>query len=104
MPKVRGASASSSLSSSGAASTALRAMGPTLNKEFGQHLLKNPLVVNGIIQKAEIRPTDHVLEIGPGTGNMTVKLLEVAKRVTVVEVDPRMAAELQKRLQGTYVL
>ncbi len=42
-----------------------------------------------------------VLEIGPGTGNLTVKLLEKAKEVYVVEKDPRMAAELIKRVQGT---
>ena len=53
--------------------------------------------------KAAIRPTDIVLEIGPGTGNMTMKLLEVAKRVIAFEVDPRMVVELQKRVQGTYV-
>jgi 18S rRNA (adenine1779-N6/adenine1780-N6)-dimethyltransferase len=41
------------------------------------------------------------LEIGPGTGNLTVKLLELAKKVIVVEYDPRMVAEIQKRFQGT---
>ena len=50
-----------------------------------------------------MRPTDVVLEIGPGTGNMTVKLLRVCKQVIAVEVDPRMVAELQKRVQGRYV-
>jgi len=44
-----------------------------------------------------------VLEIGPGTGNMTVKMLAVAKRVVAVEVDTRLVGELQKRVQGTYV-
>ena len=43
----------------------------------------------------------QVLEIGPGTGNMTMKLLEEAKKVVAVEVDPRMVTELQKRIQGT---
>jgi 18S rRNA (adenine1779-N6/adenine1780-N6)-dimethyltransferase len=43
----------------------------------------------------------QVLEIGPGTGNMTVKLLEQAKKVIAVEVDPRMIAEVTKRVQGT---
>ena len=33
--------------------------------------------------KAALQPTDTVLEIGPGTGNMTVKLLEKAKKVTL---------------------
>lgn len=47
-----------------------------------------------------MKPTDTVLEIGPGTGNLTVKLLEVAKKVIAVEVDPRMIIELQRRVQG----
>jgi 18S rRNA (adenine1779-N6/adenine1780-N6)-dimethyltransferase len=42
-----------------------------------------------------------VLEIGPGTGNMTVKLLEKVKKVIACEIDPRLVAELQKRVQGT---
>jgi 16S rRNA A1518/A1519 N6-dimethyltransferase RsmA/KsgA/DIM1 with predicted DNA glycosylase/AP lyase activity len=53
--------------------------------------------------QADIKHTDTVLEIGPGTGNLTVKLLEAAKKVVAVEYDPRMIAELQKRVQGTYV-
>ena len=43
----------------------------TFDKTFGQHILKNPLVVSGIVDKAGIKPTDVVLEIGPGTGNLT---------------------------------
>jgi 18S rRNA (adenine1779-N6/adenine1780-N6)-dimethyltransferase len=43
------------------------------------------------------------MEVGPGTGNLTVKILEQAKHVTAVEMDPRMAAEVIKRVQGTYV-
>lgn len=54
-----------------------------------------------MIEKAAIRSTDTCLEIGPGTGNMTVKILEKAKKVVAYEIDPRMVAELQKRVQGT---
>lgn len=54
-----------------------------------------------MIEKAALRPTDVVLEIGPGTGNMTVKMLEKTKKVIACEIDPRMVAELQKRVQGT---
>jgi len=72
-----------------------------IQKTKGQHLLKNPLIIDGIVQKAKLRPTDVVLEIGPGTGNMTVKLLRACKQVIAVEVDPRMVAELQKRVQGS---
>mmetsp|Transcript_1542 Transcript_1542/g.2042 ORF Transcript_1542/g.2042 Transcript_1542/m.2042 type:complete len:304 (-) Transcript_1542:27-938(-) len=78
-----------------------RFRGFEMNKSFGQHILKNPLIIQGIIDKAEIKSTDTVLEIGPGTGNLTVRLLEKAKKVIAVEVDPRMIAELQKRVMGT---
>lgn len=72
-----------------------------MNKSFGQHVLKNPLIVQGIVDKSDLKSTDTVLEIGPGTGNLTVKILEKAKRCVAVELDPRMVAELQKRVQGT---
>ncbi|KAM4054024.1 dimethyladenosine transferase isoform 2-T2 [Anomaloglossus baeobatrachus] len=80
-----------------------RSQGVMFNTGIGQHILKNPLIVNSIIDKAAIRPTDVVLEVGPGTGNMTVKLLEKAKKVVACEVDTRLVAELQKRVQGTPV-
>ncbi|EDQ87015.1 uncharacterized protein MONBRDRAFT_27741 [Monosiga brevicollis MX1] len=83
-----------------AAASAVKS-GIVFNKDFGQHILKNPLVVQGIIDKAAIKSTDTVLEIGPGTGNLTVKLLEKGKKVVACEVDPRLAAELQKRVMGT---
>ncbi|XP_077377682.1 dimethyladenosine transferase isoform X1 [Festucalex cinctus] len=75
--------------------------GIMFNTGIGQHILKNPLVVNSIIEKAALRPTDVVLEVGPGTGNMTVKLLEKAKKVVACELDCRLVAELQKRVQCT---
>lgn len=84
-----------------ASDTPKEANNPLFNKQLGQHILKNPLVAQGIVDKANIQPSDVVLEIGPGTGNLTVKLLEKAKTVYVVEKDPRMAAELIKRVQGT---
>jgi 18S rRNA (adenine1779-N6/adenine1780-N6)-dimethyltransferase len=68
---------------------------------YGQHILKNPGVADAIVAKANLKPTDTVLEIGPGTGNLTVRILEKAKKVIAVEVDPRMAAEVTKRVQGT---
>ncbi len=65
-----------------------------------RHTLCDPQVT-AIVAKAAIKPSDIVLEIGPGTGNMTMKLLEVAKRVIAVELDPRMVVEITKRVQGT---
>ncbi|PPQ94262.1 hypothetical protein CVT25_004919 [Psilocybe cyanescens] len=65
---------------------------------FGQHILKNPATAQ---KYANLKPTDKVMEVGPGTGNLTVKILEKAKHVTAIEMDPRMAAEVIKRVQGT---
>lgn len=89
--------ASTSTAASGATKQAM-----VFNTGLGQHILKNPLVVEAIVDKAALRNTDTVLEIGPGTGNLTVKALEKAKKVVACEVDPRMVAELQKRVQGTH--
>lgn len=75
--------------------------GMVFNKGFGQHILKNPLVIAAIVEKSAIKPTDVVMEIGPGTGNLTEKLLQTAKKVIAFEIDPRMVAELNKRFQGT---
>ncbi|KFQ20499.1 putative dimethyladenosine transferase, partial [Mesitornis unicolor] len=50
---------------------------------------------------AALRRTDVILEVGPGTGNLTVKMLEKVKKVIACEIDPRLAGELQKRVQGT---
>ncbi|MCJ1249277.1 Dimethyladenosine transferase [Trapelia coarctata] len=71
-----------------------------MNTDLGQHVLKNPGVAQAIVDKADLKQSDIVLEVGPGTGNLTVKILEKAKKVIAVELDPRMAAEVTKRVQG----
>ncbi|XP_064387191.1 probable dimethyladenosine transferase isoform X1 [Halichondria panicea] len=75
--------------------------GIMFEKDKGQHILKNPLIINSMIEKSALRPTDVVLEVGPGTGNMTVKLIDQCKKVVACEIDTRLVAELQKRVQGT---
>ncbi|KAI0772467.1 rRNA adenine dimethylase [Trametes elegans] len=86
---------------SDASGSAAAARNPIFNTErFGQHILRNPQTAQSIVDAANLRPTDKVLEVGPGTGNLTVRILEKAKHVTAVEMDPRMAAELTKRVQG----
>merc|ERR1719230_754019 len=67
------------------------------NKKHGQHLLKNPGIIDKIVAASDIKPSDTVFEIGPGTGNLTMRLLEQARKVVAFEIDPRMAAEVRKR-------
>jgi 18S rRNA (adenine1779-N6/adenine1780-N6)-dimethyltransferase len=73
----------------------------TPNTSIGQHFLKNPAVVDAIVAKSQLKPSDIVLEVGPGTGNLTVRLLEQSKRVVAVEFDRRMVREVLKRVEGT---
>ncbi|KAL6576101.1 hypothetical protein OROHE_000572 [Orobanche hederae] len=68
-----------------------------LFKSRGQHLLTNPRVLDSIVRASNIKPDDTVLEIGPGTGNLTLNLLESAKNVVAIEIDSRMVEALRKR-------
>ncbi|KAF1979599.1 rRNA adenine dimethylase [Bimuria novae-zelandiae CBS 107.79] len=103
MPKEkrkRGAASSSPYAKPTAKSSAAHSIFK-MNTDLGQHILKNPGVASAIVEKASLKQSDHVLEVGPGTGNLTVLILRKAKSVTAVEMDPRMAAEVTKRVQGT---
>ena len=69
-----------------------------LHKPRGQHLLTNPRVLDAIARRAAIGPGDAVLEVGPGTGNLTARLLaSPASRVAAVEIDPRMVEAVTAR-------
>ena len=68
-------------------------------KSYGQHILKNPMIVNSIIEKGGVKSTDVVLEIGPGTGNLTMRLLETANKVIAIEFDPRYCDVIVQRWQ-----
>lgn len=63
-------------------------------KSRGQHFLVDPNTVRRIVRLAELDDDQHVLEIGPGLGSLTLGLLEAGARVTAVEVDPGLAAAL----------
>lgn len=58
------------------------------HRKHGEGVRRGEAMAGGKIQKSDIKPTDVVLEIGPGTGNLTKKLLEVAKSVVAIELNP----------------
>ncbi|KAG5530277.1 hypothetical protein RHGRI_030595 [Rhododendron griersonianum] len=68
-----------------------------LLKSRGQHILTNPRVLDTIVRKSVIKPRDTVLEIGPGTGNLTLRLLQACEKVIAVEIDKRMVEILRSR-------
>lgn len=60
------------------------------NKSLGQNFLIDENVVDNIVQAAEINKQDLVIEIGPGLGTLTSKLLEKAGKVICIELDKKM--------------
>ncbi|MCA9361935.1 ribosomal RNA small subunit methyltransferase A [Candidatus Kaiserbacteria bacterium] len=70
--------------------TFLQLNGIKLNTDLGQHFLKDETVLDKIVEAGRIQPEDHIVEIGPGVGVLTAKLLEKANRVTAIELDKRM--------------
>ena len=67
-------------------------------KSLGQHYLVDAVVLERILEAAELSAQDVVLEIGPGLGSLTRGLLERVASVIAVEMDPRLAASLASRL------
>ncbi len=63
-------------------------------KSLGQNFVHDGNTVRRIVAAADLRSTDHVLEVGPGLGSLTLGLIDAAAAVTAVEVDPRLAALL----------
>jgi 16S rRNA (adenine1518-N6/adenine1519-N6)-dimethyltransferase len=63
-------------------------------KALGQNFVIDPNTIRRIVRVAEVTPQDHVLEVGPGLGSLTLGLLGVAAHVTAVEVDARLADAL----------
>ncbi len=66
-------------------------------KSLGQNFLKSEVALRKIIEVGEIQPTDVVLEIGPGRGALTEKLLEKAGTVIAVEKDHELFALLKTK-------
>jgi 16S rRNA (adenine1518-N6/adenine1519-N6)-dimethyltransferase len=56
-------------------------------KEYGQHFLRDPNILEVIGRLAELGPDDVVLEIGPGQGVLTRYLAERVRHVHAVEID-----------------
>jgi 16S rRNA (adenine1518-N6/adenine1519-N6)-dimethyltransferase len=67
-------------------------------KRFGQHFLHDPAVIGRILQALDPRPGDHLVEIGPGRGALTERLLALADcTLDAIEIDRDLAARLQER-------
>lgn len=75
----------------------LNKYGLRAKKRFGQNFLIDENIIDRIVDESEITNEDIVIEIGPGLGNLTEKLLEKAKMVIAFEIDEDMIKVLKDR-------
>lgn len=71
--------------------------GVSPTKKFGQNFVIDPGTVRRIVREAGVTGADHVMEVGPGLGSLTLAILETGATMTAVEIDPPLA----ERLPGT---
>jgi len=69
-------------------------------KALGQHFLVDGVILNRIVAAAELTPQDVVLEVGPGRGALTRRLVQHAGKVIAVERDSGLAASLASRIDN----
>jgi 16S rRNA (adenine1518-N6/adenine1519-N6)-dimethyltransferase len=66
-----------------------------MGQRLGQHFLTSQGAINAIIKAADLKPTDTVLEVGPGRGILTEALLESGAHVVAIEKDEKLAEFLK---------
>lgn len=80
---------------------ALAAVGVRPSKSRGQNFLVQAAIANRIVDIAALAPGDEILEIGPGLGILSERIAaQRIARLTMVEIDPRLATRLQERFAG----
>ncbi len=70
-------------------------------KHFGQNFLVSEEIIERIISKAKIKNGENILEVGPGTGNLTEALLKAGAEVVAVEKDEELVQLLNSKPQIT---
>jgi len=73
------------------------------NKRLGQNFLVSEVILEKIIKTSQIKSSDIILEIGPGTGILTMALAKKAKKVIAIEKDKRLADILKKELDNNEI-
>jgi 16S rRNA (adenine1518-N6/adenine1519-N6)-dimethyltransferase len=78
----------------------MRAEGLRPRKSLSQNFLTDPEILDAIVEAAQLAEGDQVVEVGPGLGVLTRRLLAAGASVLAVEVDPGLSAYLRRELGG----
>lgn len=71
---------------------------PMLKKSLGQNFLKDEFYISKIIESFNLNETDIVLEIGPGGGALTQRIIKKVKKLYAVEIDQRLIEGLTEKI------
>jgi 16S rRNA (adenine1518-N6/adenine1519-N6)-dimethyltransferase len=69
-------------------------------KRFGQHFLHDQGILRRIVETISPQPGEHIIEIGPGEGALTLPLLRAAGRMTAIELDRDLIEPLREKARG----
>jgi 16S rRNA (adenine1518-N6/adenine1519-N6)-dimethyltransferase len=69
-------------------------------KRFGQNFLVDPHKADSLVNALDIKPGETILEIGPGTGILTDRILKAGANLTAVELDRELLSNLENRFGG----
>lgn len=73
-------------------------------KRFGQNFLQDENILNKIVKEINPQPDDLIIEIGPGYGALTQKLLSSTKNLIAVEIDNELSSSLKEKFQDLHLI
>ena len=75
-------------------------------KKWGQNFLIDPNLLRKIVRTTNPKENENLLEIGPGEGALTEKLLPLVKEMAVIEIDPLLVEYLREldSIKGVHVI
>jgi len=73
-------------------------------KKYGQNYLVDNNIIDKIVKEFDIKKNDKVLEIGPGEGALTSKLIKLTNNLTIVEIDARKIEMLKAKFSAAEII
>ena len=69
-------------------------------KRFGQHFLSDQTIIKQIINIINPQKHDHIIEIGPGKGALTIPIIKSIDKLNVIEIDKDLVNFLKKTIDS----
>lgn len=73
-------------------------------KRFGQNFLHDENILNKIVREINPQPDDAIIEIGPGYGALTQKLISATEKLIAIEIDNELAEELKSKFPNLQLI